>query len=314
MSKIAHEWRYIEFKSYSEMAERATFQETIGRQPPPVDVLIGFYRRLDPIVQCGLCRKEHRKGYLVLFKGTIETNVGHCCGRRLLGTEFTVLINQLRQSERIRDYKMTIAATLEENAKIRERIAGLKTEAHGANWLNKSFDAFMLTYPQSVLSELRKRAQRNDTKITAERQWTPDEIELFSPGAARDNKPRYVAETVGDIRGLAVFSESVRKILVDEIERKLAQLKGLYSNRPELSESKLRQWAKWCDGLELLFLEARRLIAAGQVFFAEDNLKQLGLLSIPEADIQDLRLLKWDYENARAIDRRKRRKEGGQCV
>lgn len=66
------------------------------KEPQPLKKVIAAYE-LSPKVYCGIasCHTAHHKGFLVeLFDGS-ETIVGHCCGKKYFGRDFTVEKNRL---------------------------------------------------------------------------------------------------------------------------------------------------------------------------------------------------------------------------
>lgn len=246
---------------------------------------------------------------MVLTESGAKTNIGHCCGERLFGSEWHALH---RNAQRSTDVRRDLEAVLHAKRRMPEfnaRVTALCDAAFGAKWLNQTLDRFAAKYPKTVMEQLYERAKRGDADIYAERQLTREEKDLQDimadgrkPSRARNDADdedegdkdslvqRFVRERQGALGGLTIFRDPIRDIVV-----------GLRSALEELHQTDLKtinvqrlgKLARTSRGLEEVFLRIEDLCAAGRQFFQPENLKLLRFLSLSVAErhrVEDVKL------------------------
>jgi len=277
--------------SWEEVLQRPGFTVDLDPKQHELKSVIGRYVFGD-MVKCGLtnCHTLHARGYIVVTKNGLETNIGKDCGKKYFAVEFDHLAKQFDTdlaAYENRDLLWSFSFRVEE---LEAKIAGLRTEDKGANWVNMHSGALVNPgkLPIAITRQLNSLVKQKSGKFTRDRQALSYEADDMEVRAGRKlERPLYITEFEGDIRGIeALYPENnLRELLMVQILDELKAFKGV--DIDALTNSQLIRWKKWATSVDVIMDRAIESVEHGRRLLTKENLAQL--LNINGFDLHEER-------------------------
>lgn len=267
----------VNLNNWDEVFERPGFKQNIDKGKINLKHIIGSYEK-EP---CGLkdCRTPHKRGYLVVCEGGIETNIGNKCGKREFGVDFTNMEKKFKRDINAIAFREAIQTAIFQVENFRAEIAKILK-----NGGNKAFGSMRdLATTNNIFSApirlgLKKRALKKDVNIVLKREATKEEVEDIEAierrkiDYSKDN-PVYIEIGSERIIGLSAFVDyaKIKSVLVQDVPVMLSQLEMLEPDK--LNYSELQRWNKLINQLDRQFREVREIIEDCQRFVRTDNIQ-----------------------------------------
>jgi hypothetical protein len=280
-----------EIRTWDDMLQRPAYSNTLSSKSELARVLAP-YRHLSPMMPCGLsdCRTPNASGYLIAAADGRETNIGAVCGEKHF-PEFKGQARVVDRIQRERDIRARAAQAKQEAARIREAIAALRQEHHGAGWverLQRGLKRVLIDIDPSLWSSLVRRASTGDAvakrvrKLSRDERGADREIVTGEGRLVRVRAQDFVEVAVGRFAGLELFlpGRDLHELLV----RRLGGLADrLEACAPATDRYKdLSVLLKDLEQLQPDLQLARWTIDAGREFFTADNVALLQYLTTDE--------------------------------
>lgn len=290
----------VHVESWDDVTSLPGFVAELDPTTATLDAIIGSYLMPDE-VPCGLsnCRQPHNRGYVVTTKDGRTTNLGKDCGKRHFSVEFEAMRSQFdrdlrrsQQREQLHSFQNTAGA-------LEERLAALRGGPRGADWMYKRIGALMsrVTMPNYIVTALSQMIRTRSSAITMERAATLQEVEAMeiaeerpddAPRREDHRRPRFVAEEIGQLDGLAaLYAENdLKELLVVDLGRGLADLRALdVDSLPDRELSRFSKWVVECDSKLDHVLATMK---AAERLLAPRNIGQLADLARSKDDAQQV--------------------------
>lgn len=236
---------------------------------------------------------------IVATEGGAATNIGKDCGKREFGVDFETLSRKFDSDIQARNNREILATFTFALESLKSEIRDLRESQFGADWLNRRIEALTHRgkgWPDSVVGRVNAMAQARSGRLIKARFASQEEIDISDIRLRRDNYSdltddddqafprRVIEEAIGEIQGVAALypENDVRKILIFELEKKLSAFERL--DIDNMTQTELRDWARWTTSVEALLERARMALAAGRQLFARENLQQF----VPVVDRSEL--------------------------
>lgn len=277
MITINTDKQLVRIDSWDEILQRPGFNDNLDPSKHELQAIIGRYAFKDKF-RCGLsnCHTPHNRGYLVVTKDGLETNLGKDCGRNHFGVDFN---NMSRQFERDitakenREALWTFHFKLDEHS---QAIEELRRGERGADWVHKKSRPLLELNkgcPSEVVRRLAELLKTGSSTIFTQRKATAAETELEEERTGRRlPRPHYIDEPIGQINHLdALRPESdLRVILILDLEAGCKDFAGL--NVDTMTYDQLTKWVKWVGTIHGKLERARDAVNAGRLLLTEANL------------------------------------------
>ena len=293
MITINTERGLIDVSSWNDILERPAFRVGIDPADHELKTIIGRYVFGDK-VQCGLsnCRTPHAKGYVVITKDGLETNIGKDCGSRYFGIDFEEQARQFENDLAAKENREILWNFFFRTEKLEKRISVLRDEKKGANWVHKHCNSLLNPAKVSVFipRKLHDLSKQKSNLLTIPREASQQEFDRMTESAGHKLKwPQYVDEHVAVIDGIeALYHENdLRKILVIEVIENLKLFKN--QKIDELNNDKLKRWKKWVNSVENILEQSEFIVSKGRILLSKKNL--LPLLKLPGMEDEPNRTL-----------------------
>ena len=282
-------------ESIEDIRSRPAFRDDIDSKQHKIANLIGDYTFKEQVL-CGLkdCHTAHNKGFLAVTEDGLETIIGHVCGKKWGGSDFVYQKRQFNQRREFKQHSQLLNTVTANKDSINSRIKEISERKYGAKWLQASLRNFREICASDVLTDLSKRATRNDLNVIEHRERTSAEIdrvhEMF-PNTPRDNH-RFEEITIGLLNGLDIFKKDIHALLIMQVSNVLQQLSQKDIQSMKVSDR--RKFVDWANEIESKFIEAEELLASGLRFFSDNNVKLLHHLSKDKNN--SMKKLKWNLD------------------
>jgi hypothetical protein len=259
-------------------------------------VIEAYHIGPDPI-HCGLtCNSAHNRGYLIQLEDGTHTNVGKDCGQVHFGaSDFEGQVRSLKEIETTNFRKSQINKLLDDIPVIRKQITEVWNKAEPAYLALSNFKKL---YPPSLIEDLRNRSTRKQlsvfvTKRKREKEnSSAGEIEVDSQGRSRQRtESEFVQEIVGELRGLAIFTQQPRSCLkfaqemIELVEQTSAQ---------DISTAQLVRFSKFTQSINDKLNEANFLLDQYELFFTEKNFQLFHFMAEGQY-LRGLERIEWDF-------------------
>lgn len=129
--------KLIRFETAAEFRSRPSYRENLHpEKAKPWRIIGGYGFRRGNWVKCGFCtcKREHGPGYVIRNADGHETNIGHCCGKTMFGTDWIVMHDQFetqRKVQALHEVRARVLATRE--AMLKQANAALAAIEPAAN-------------------------------------------------------------------------------------------------------------------------------------------------------------------------------------
>lgn len=278
----------------------------VASMDPQTDELIKIIGRYDLSGwhSCGLvdCCQPHMRGWVVMDTKSRVTNLGSRCGPK----RFPNLSDLNVQFKKVNKAKQVRARLVAWNVKVDEvslRLADLKSQAFGIQWLRALLKELRKDIPRDVMSALRRRADKNDTAVFETRQRSREEVADLVARGERAEAVRFEQIQIGALVGLEVFAKAnALEVMVGQnIDLPLKQIKALAHHS---AVSLIEATVKAADEAERLLEKLPDLAAAGLAFTSEANLRLLCLLAHDQNERSRLETMVIDLDPPKVVFRR----------
>lgn len=266
-------------ESWEDLLQRPGFTVNLDPKQHELKSVIGRYIFSD-MVKCGLsnCQTPHARGYIVVTKNGLETNIGKDCGKKYFALDFDHLAKQFDTdlaAYENRDLLWSFSFRIED---LEAKISALRAEDKGADWVNRNSSALVNPgkLPLAVTRQINSLVKQKSGKFTRDRVASSHEAEEIEARAGRKlERPLYVTEFEGNLRGIeSLYPENnLRQLLMVEILDELKAFKGV--NIDMLTNSQLVKWKKWATSVDVIMDRAIESVEHGRRLLTKENLAQL---------------------------------------
>ena len=240
-------------KNWAEIEEIPGYVKGIDPDKHKLKAIIGSYHLKD--IHCGLaCNAAHDKGYIAQTQSGAVTNIGHICGKKYFGVDFTTLANQHNRevtAKSNRDLLSTFGLQLDD---LEIEICELRKSEFGIDWIYKTSQNLIISgkeCPDAVVNSIHAMIKAGSNVLQKTREATEVEIKAAELSQRRRvDIPHYVQEDIAVISGLSVLlkENDLKDLAVIELEEKIKSFKHLIID--DLPHSDLASWAKWVSSVE----------------------------------------------------------------
>lgn len=257
-------------ESWEDVTSRSGYKEKIHPTKTKPKQIIGVYN-LDPKIHCGLstCNTEHHKGYLVVFKGGIETNMGNICGKREFGVEFSQLIKTYKLETNAQDHRINLEAIKNRIGPYTDKIHSIADGEYQGHWCVKAMRKATTTlYDEATLKNLAERAKRKNPIIKRITALTGRDLELAQESGMGGT---YSSEDIDTIKGLSAFIsyKRLKTILEVYLGSCLERFKKL--DIDSLTHSELSKWNRWGKQIDSRIKDAEEIVRESKLFLHPSN-------------------------------------------
>ena len=283
---------HLALETWEDILNRPEHQPSVDTQKLRTYKVKGIYefKEEDACCSANACKKNHRRGFLVTYAGSKETNLCEECGQQLLGTSYDEQAKIILDKRKLGQQQMQLKNLLEQSEQIKQRVKELKQVPYGANWLYQSLIGFRQAYPTELLSILAELASNKNRNTI---------IDARTEG---DNTASPLEENE-QLEGLGIFNADIKEALIGNILVPLKELEAIVANS-ELVGS-LSKFCKWAEKIEDHFSFAESLVTGGRLFFTAENMERLKSIPLSEKNAKLTRTLRWDCDKATAKKRTK---------
>jgi hypothetical protein len=264
------EFSPVRIKSAEEMRSRPNFKIDIDPKfEKPESVVAHYFLR--PMLACGIqgCHQPHNEGLLVRLSTGHETNFGIDCGAKYFGDSFHQLTDEFKQRRLLPQFRQEIAAAQREFLPRSAEIALLDGRAEK---LAKMLARLPQKFPK-VGESLKKRAERNESEIFAERQRSEDELErmLALNSSLKRSEVLFERVKIGNIDGL----ESLQMVskAFSRISAQIEEIRGV--NPYSLTYAKAQPLVLALDQINDRLAEKERFIRLADMFISAENFEKI---------------------------------------
>lgn len=281
---------HLALETWEDILNRPEHQPSVDTQKLRTYKVKGIYefKEEDACCSANACKKNHRRGFLVTYAGSKETNLCEECGQQLLGTSYDEQAKIILDKRKLGQQQMQLKNLLEQSEQIKQRVKELKQVPYGANWLYQSLIGFRQAYPTELLSILTELASNKNRNTI---------IDARTEG---DNTASPLEENE-QLEGLGIFNADIKEALIGNILVPLKELEAIVEY-PELVGS-LSKFCKWAEKIEDHFSFAESLVTEGRLFFTAENMERLKSIPLSEKNAKLTRTLRWDCDKATAKKR-----------
>ena len=274
MIHIQQEGTWTTLNEFDELRLLKGFKNKIDPSKSRFDHAIGFYTKKEP-VHCGLtnCNHPHNKGVVIKFINGDITNIGHICGKKHYGVEFSDSHRSINQSYDDHVNKQTIDSFNLRNPTFIDDFETLKQKVKHLNLYEKCASLIKGKYKDSPVPEPVREKLSN---MIANRSLSLNVMKKIKKGYMDDgvvHDPVYSEIHVGDIKGLDyLFEENRRHILINDIDSSVRCIGSISKN----SDSEhLKEAANLCGSIINLVEHHSNIIGLGFDLLKCTNLKLL---------------------------------------
>ncbi|UIF85830.1 hypothetical protein [Cupriavidus sp. UYPR2.512] len=289
MITINTDKQLVRIDSWEQVLERPGFNDNLNPAQHELRAIIGRYVFKDKIL-CGLssCHTPHNRGYLVVTKDGLETNLGKDCGRNHFGVDFNDMSRQFERDMTEKENRETLWSFHFKLDELFQAIEDLRRGDRGADWVHKKSRPLLELNkgcPQDVVRRVAELLKTGGNTIFTQRKATAKEIELEEERTGRRlPRPHYVDEPIGRVNYLDALrpENDLREILVLDLDAKGKEFAEL--NVDTMTHEQLVRWVKWVGTVEGKLERARDAIETGRHLLGEANLACLAEIIAKPAD------------------------------
>lgn len=257
-------------ESWEDIISRPGYKPKVHPKQTKPKYIIALYN-ISPEIHCGLstCNTGHNKGYLVVFEGGIETNMGNRCGRREFGIEFGQLVKTYKLETNAQDHRINLEALKNRTEYYTDRIRSIADGEYQGHWCVKVMQKATTTlYDDATLKNLADRARRKDPIIKRVTTLTGRDLELAKESGMGSV---HSSEDIDTIKGLSAFTEyrKLKAIIELYLGSSFERFKEL--DIDSLTHNELSKWNRWGKEIEPRLNDAERIIRESKLFLAPSN-------------------------------------------
>lgn len=263
---------FVKITTWDDISKMSGYTDSLDPKKEKLKQVINRYE-LPNKGKCGLsnCGTPHFRGYIVKTESGKLTNLGHICGNKHFGLNFTSLKNKLDKEV---DYFNKVESIKFAQSNITDRyreLSGIET-----NW--KKIESVYRTIKSEGLDglygQLEQMKHSKSSIISIQRIATESEIEFEEVRVGKDiQSPFYISENLGNLRGLNYLLDRIR--IKDMIQNSRVILESLENFDEKSTTFKdLNKITKNNERLKDSVREAHSIIIEGFKLFSTDNMRQ----------------------------------------
>ncbi|MHB0992556.1 MAG: hypothetical protein ACYC3O_07655 [Burkholderiales bacterium] len=254
MIEIKRDKELIRVECMDEVFLRPGFNTNLDPTKHTLDSIIGRYVEREKVV-CGLsnCHTPHLRGYVVSTKDGQETNIGKDCGKKHFGVDFVTLSRQFDRDITEKENRDKLWSFSFQLDILKERVQGLRSEHHGADWVKAKTSALMMPIKgcSDVIQAIGKMVRARQNVLRVDRPASEEEASRIEVAQGRKlPRPYFIPDDIANIAGIeALYPENdLRALLVIELEQPIQEFDNL--NIDTLNYTSLEKWVKWMQSVE----------------------------------------------------------------
>lgn len=138
MITLNSEQGLITVQSWDDIVSLPGFVLDINPSEHQLEAIIGRYAFLDKI-KCGLsnCHTPHGRGYLVITKAGLKTNIGKDCGKTYFGVDFETLSKKFDRDMTAAENRSHLCSFGFQVDELEAKIDGMRRRPKGADWVHR---------------------------------------------------------------------------------------------------------------------------------------------------------------------------------
>lgn len=269
----------IRIDSWEDMIDRPAFTYDLRSSDIKLKAVIGRYNLPDEFF-CGLadCHSHHKKGYLILTEDGRETNLGHLCGAREFGLDFTTmaqtldrLIDATENRESLHEIQSRVETYINEVSEV--------CKVHDVHKLHKNLKQLTTKrsrFPRRLPETIRSMVKNKDSVVRIEVEASNDEIQILEQMQGEEiDRPHYLTKEAGNIVGLEALypNNDFIHILNNDLLPNLHDLKEFDIDSG--SDLEVRNKLLWARDIESKIKIAKVAISKAKQLLTTENLMQL---------------------------------------
>lgn len=277
-------------KTFDEIRAYKGFRETIDASVHKLEDVFSLYR-FEKKIQCGLkgCGHWHNWGYWISTSDGLETAIGNKCGGDAF-PEFESKRKAMTVRRTREDLITRFRALAAVGSKIETEIRSIMTGDTGEAWIRNARHALESAIGGKAFRTLVFEQQRGSIQVTTERERSDEEVERIWEAAGRRGSRRalkFEEVSLGWLASSEWAYFDFKAVLITGLMENVKQLRD--GDPLSMTDASLRKSIKPFDEWESKISDAKRIIAGGRRFFAEDNMKLLALWIREPGPKSDLR-------------------------
>ncbi len=268
----------VRVETWDDIVSRPGFTANLDPQSHALHAIIGRYNFADKI-RCGLsnCHTPHAKGYIVVTKGGLETNIGKDCGRNYFGVDFESMSRRFDQDMADKEGRERLWSFHFRTEEIKQKVQTLRSTERGADWVHRRVKGLVEAghdVPAPIVRYIAGKVKARDPVVTLEREATATEIDRMEAESGRRlPRPQYIAEPIATIDGFdALYPENdLRAMLVLDVEEHIRLFEVVSIDN--LDSAGIRQWSRWVSTVDATLEKADAVVQAGRRLLTSQNLQ-----------------------------------------
>lgn len=278
MITLNSEQGLISVNGWEDIEARPGFVPDLNPAENKLDSIIGRYLFKDKI-KCGLsnCHTPHAKGYIVVTKSGLSTNIGKDCGKTYFGVDFETLSRKFDRDMVAHENRNMLCSFGFQVEEIENAILEIRKRSKGADWVHKKCSALLSVgqgCPAVVVRKLEAMTRTGSSTLSLPREATEEELDALEAAQGRKiPRPHIIEEPIAEIAGIqALYPENdLRELLILDLTKMLEDFKEL--DIDSLDYGALRKWAKWVGTVETKLEKVRAALAYGESLLSPKNLE-----------------------------------------
>ena len=282
-------------KSWDEIEAIPGYVKGLNSCEHKLKAIIGSYDLKS--IHCGLseCNRAHDKGYIAqTIKGSV-TNIGHICGSKYFGVDFTTYANQHKRDVEEQFNRELLTRFVNTLEVLENEVVKLRKGECGADWIYKTSQELISIgkrCPDAVVREVLSMIKSESNTLEKIRVASDNEVKSLEMSQSRTLKrPHYVTDKLAIIRGLETLHETydLKSLLITDLSENIKSFKLLKVDN--LSHSELNHWAKWVKSIESTKEKIQHSMSAGMSLLRHSNLKPFIEIITSQEDISQFNKL-----------------------
>jgi len=263
---------------WDDILARPAFTDDLDPSRHELREIIGRYGSSDRI-RCGLsnCHTLHAKGYIVVTKDGLETNIGKDCGKTYFGVDFETLSRKFDQDITDKENRESLWSFNFRLEEIKEHVKRLRSEVRGADWVYKKTRPLVEAnrgVPLVLVRQITEMVKTSQSALTKPREATEREVEKIEVELGRAvDRPHYIEDFLAQIEGLDALRQDsdLRQMLILDVQTNLSEFERVAID--ELSSEGLKRWSRWIGTVDATLERAASVIDLGRRLLRPLNLQ-----------------------------------------
>lgn len=260
----------IKIQSWEDVLDRPGFTDVLNPKEFKLKSILGVYS-LPTKRHCGLstCRTPHNRGYLVVADSGIETNIGHRCGKKHFGLDFTQAKERFTTETNAQRFRENIGEIKNQLHSYRLEIESIRSESPSPEELYRRVHALMTRqFDEATIRKLNERSVRGESVVERDVKISQREREILEES---DFSVEFRKETVFIISGLSAVKnyKYIKSLMNEVLTSELEEFDQL--DVDNLTYSSLKSWNNWSSRLPKNIRKLKSITEECQRFVSKDN-------------------------------------------